>query len=478
MVQWPTRLWSRFRLLADLSISGQFLIVAGIVLCVTMAILGTWVTQQIKHSVLVTFAAQGASFMTVFLEPRVQEMGPNGQLSDERRRELDELFIGTPLGDTLVSIKIWREDGLVLYSTTKELIGQRFVSSDVRRASKGEIVAEYEDLISQESAYEQTLDMALIEVYAPLYRTGTDTVLAVGEIYENADALEAELSISQMVTWLVVCLTALFMLAVLYLIVRRGASTIARQRTELSKRVTEARQLATQNADLRDVADRARLEASAANEQFLGRIGSDIHDGPIQMLTLTMLKLTMGIRKLRDPGRPGPVPEDEIESAIATTEDALAELRNISTGLSLPQIRDASLEEVVRLAIFRHQDATGETVEYRPQPLPETVNQAVKTCVYRVIQEGLTNASKHALGAAKTVSVASTSTNVTIEIGDDGPGMQASGGIDDGRTHLGLAGMRNRVAALQGTLTIESSPETGTRIIVTVPLGSALDAAS
>lgn len=440
-----------------------------------MAILGSWMTQQVKHSVLVTFAAQGASFMTVFLEPRVQEMDPNGQLSDERRRELDELFIGTPLGNTLVSIKIWREDGLVLYSTTKDLIGQRFVSTDVRRAARGEIVAEYEDLVSAESAHEQTLDMALIEVYAPLYRTGTDTVLAVGEIYENADALEAELSTSERITWVVVCLTALFMLAVLYLIVRRGASTIARQRSELRDHVTEARQLAAQNADLRDLADHARLSASAANEQFLGRIGSDIHDGPIQMLTLTMLKLTMSMRKLRDPGRPGAAPEDEIENAVSITEEALTELRNISTGLSLPEIHEATLDDAVRLAIFRHQDTTGERVEYHALPLPETVNQAVKTCVYRVIQEGLTNASKHAPGASKTVSVASTDTFLTVQIADNGPGILPTEGADDGRAHLGLAGMRNRVAALQGTLVIESSRETGTRIIVTVPLGNVVE---
>lgn len=317
--------------------------------------------------------------------------------------------------------------------------------------------------------------MALIEVYAPLYRTGSDTVLAVGEIYENADALAAELSSSQMVTWLVVCATALVMLALLYLIVRRGASTIARQRAELGEHIAEARQLAAQNANLRNIADRARLSASAANEQFLGRIGSDIHDGPIQMLTLAMLKLTMSIRKLRNPTRPGPQPEDEIESAVTITEDALKELRNISTGLSLPEIRDASLGDAIKLAIFRHEDTTGEKVVYGAKDLPETVNQAVKTCVYRVIQEGLTNANKYAPGATKTVSVSSNDRDVTVEIADDGPGMLSGDGADEGRAKLGLAGMRNRVAALQGTLSIESNAEIGTRIAVTMPLEGALE---
>jgi signal transduction histidine kinase len=469
LVPWPTRLWSKFRFLEDLSISSQFLLAAGIVLCITMAVLGSWVTQQVKHSVLVTSAAQGASFMRGFLEPRVQDIGPDGQLSEERRQELDALFIGTPLGNTLVSIKIWREDGLVLYSTTRDLIGQRFVSTDVQRAAHGEIVAEYEDLVSRESAYEQTLDMSLIEVYAPLYHTGTDRVLAVGEIYENADALATELQSSQMTTWLVVCLTTVFMLAALYLIVRRGAWTIARQRSELGQHITEARQLAAQNAELRIVADRARLIASEANEQFLGRIGSDIHDGPIQMLTLAMLKLSMSARKLRDPSRPGPPPEQEIESTVSITEDALKDLRNISSGLSLPEITSASLEETVRLAILRHEDLTGETVEYQPAPLPHTVNKATKTCVYRVVQEGLTNASKHAPGAAKAVEVTATEMALTIRITDCGPGMPGEGG-SGGRARLGLAGMRNRVEALQGTVAIDSSPAQGTRVVVTLPL--------
>lgn len=470
MVGWVTRLWSKLTGGADPSISTQFLIVAGIVLCVTMAVLGTWVNNQVKQSVLVTSGAQAHNFMTGFLEPRVQDLLPDGFMPEERQQELDRLFIGTALGTTFVSIKIWRPDGTVIYSTTKDLIGESFVSTDVALAASGEIVAEYEDLISQESAHEQTLDMALIEVYAPLYDAGTRDVVAVGEIYENADALAAELLRSQVTTWIVVALTTLFMLAVLYLIVRRGASTIALQRAELAQRVSEAQRLARQNADLRVVADRSRRSASEANEQFLGRLGSDIHDGPIQLLTLATLRLTSVVRNLKAKRTDGPSALEQIDGSVAITQDALAELRNISTGLSLPEIHQLSLDEAARMAIFRHEDLTGEKVEYTPSPLPSNVNEALKICVYRVIQEGLTNATKHAPGVYKQVAVSAINGDLVVEVVDLGPGMLQVDTDQHGRSHLGLAGMRNRVGALKGSIAIESGAGRGTRVIVRLPL--------
>lgn len=460
----------RFGRLSELSISGQFFVAATIVLCLAMAVLGTWLNEQIKHSVLVTSGAQGASFMTGFLEPLIQEIEVDGKLSIERQRQLDDLFIGTPLGDTLVSIKIWREDGLVLYSTTKSLIGQQFVSSDVSKAANGEIVAEYEDLISAESAAEQALDMALIEVYAPLFRTGTDHVLAVGEIYENADALSAELRTSRIIAWLVVAATTLFMLAVLYLIVRRGASTIAAQRSELRQRYTEARRLATQNEELRLIADHARLSASESNEQFLGRIGSDIHDGPIQLLTLAMLKLTMIVRKLGSVGRSSFSISTEIEKAIEITEGALGELRDISSGLSLPEIAGLSLEEAVHLAVSRHQDLTGEKIDYTSSPIHAPVGDATKMCVYRVVQEGLNNATKYAPGAYKAVSVAAANSCINVVISDNGPGVSQQEAARDARSRLGQAGMRNRVGALKGSIAFQSGGAEGTRILVSLPI--------
>lgn len=456
----------------DLSFSSQFLIAATVVLFVAMAVLGSWITEQIKQSVLETSGAQGAQFMAGFLEPHVQELEAGGELSEEAHRTLDARFIGTPVGDSVISIKIWRPDGTVIYSTNKELIGQKFVSTDVTRAAGGEVIAEYEDLVSQESAYEQSLNVALIEVYGPLYRQGTKEVLAVGEIYENADALAAELNISRLRTWIVVCLTTMLMLAVLYFIVRRGDITIVAQRSELRQHVQEARQLAHQNEELRLAAEKARLDASEANEQLLDRIGSDLHDGPIQLLTLLTLKLSnrniaKHISEL--PRELAPL----VDSLRTIAGDAITELRNLSAGLSLPEIGGLSLTEAMQSAVSHHEDITGDRVSVAFRDLPEHITEATKICAYRVIQEGLNNAYKHAKESTKSVVAFAERDRLTIEVRDSGAksATPVAGGV--GRQKLGLTAMRNRVGALKGTVSVSTDAVKGTVVIAVLPIDSA-----
>lgn len=454
---------------SSLSFSSQFLVAAALVLFVAMAVLGSWITEQIKQSVLETSGAQGGQFMAGFLEPHVQELETDGELSEEAHRTLDALFIGTPVGDSVVSIKIWRADGTVIYSTNKDLIGQKFVSTDVAKAAAGEIIAEYEDLVSQESAYEQSLDVALIEVYGPLYRQGSKEVLAVGEIYENANALAAELNISRSRTWMVVCLTTMLMLAVLYFIVRRGDMTIVAQRSELRQHVQDARQLAQQNEELRLVAEKARLDASEANEQLLDRIGSDLHDGPIQLLTLLTLKLSnRNISKYVKEMPEGLPPL--VASIRNIAGDAITELRNLSTGLSLPEIGGLSLREALQSAVSHHEDVTGDRVAVSFGDLPLHITEATKICAYRVIQEGLNNAYKHAKESAKSVVASASGDVLTIEVRDRGAkaSKPVAGGV--GRQKMGLTAMRNRVGALKGTVSVTTDEVEGTVVVAMLPV--------
>lgn len=453
----------------ELSFSSQFLIAAALVLFVAMAVLGTWITEQIKLSVLETSGAQGAQFMAGFIEPYVQELEPDGTLSQASHDALDRIFIGTPVGDSVISIKIWKADGTVIYSTTKSLIGQQFVSSDVALAAEGEVMAEYEDLVSQESAYEQSLGVALIEVYGPLYRAGTNEVLAVGEIYENADALAAELGVSRLRTWLVVCLTTLMMLAVLYFIVFRGDRIIVAQRAELRQLVADAQKMAAQNEDLRLLAEKARLDASEANEQLLDRIGSDLHDGPIQLLTLLTLKLSSK-NVARHVGTPSSELIQFVDSVRQIGGDAINELRTISSGLSLPEIGGMTLEKALRSAVSNHEDITGDKITFVCHHLPDNVSEATKTCAYRVVQEGLNNAYKHAKESKKSVSARIESDTLVLDVEDSGGEQKGQPTEGVGRQKLGLTAMRNRVGSLKGSVTIETDQRTGTHIVVRLPL--------
>lgn len=453
-----------------LSLSTQFLIVAGGVLCNAMAIMGGWITTEISTATLKSAAVSSSVFMELFLEPNVQNLAPDGILPTPARQRLDGVLLDTPLGDRLVSVKIWRNDGTIVYSTHPDVLGQTFPSPEVTRASRGEVVAQYNQLNEHDAAFERATGLPLVEVYAPLHRVGTDEVIAVGEYYENARWFGEQLQRAQTATWLVVGGTTAGMLGILFLIVMRGSSLIASQRDELRQRMSEASSMASQNEELRVVADKARLEASEANEQLLARIGSDLHDGPIQLVSLLMLKLSAAQRAL-SPHRGGnTAPAPEGPGLVQITGDVLTELRNISTGLSLPEIDRISLKEALELAVFRHEDMTGVRAECQIGDLPNTVSLALKTCAYRVVQEALSNAFKHA-GEGNTIVAASVSAgSLLLSVTDFGPGISVEEKVVGGRQKLGIAGIRNRVGALKGSLAIESVDGGGTRISVALPL--------
>lgn len=458
------------------SLSTQFLAASAVVLCLSMAVLGTWVNHQITRSVLATSGADGAAFMRGMLEQYVQRMEPDGTLHPDDVAALDRLFVGTVLGDNVVSVKLWINDGtrtatIVYSSMAKDTVGERHVSADVLRASRGRLVSEFEDMTSKESLYEQSLDMPLIEIYSPLYRTGTAEVVAVGEIYEDASILAQQLRKGMLLTWVIVCATTILMIAVLHLIVRRGSRLIDEQQAALNAKVREAEQMASQNHALRLEADRTRLDANEANEELLGRIGLDIHDGPIQLLALLRLRLDEAVENLargRRSQEPVTAELGEIGDKLSAIVD---ELRALSVGLVLPEIGALSVRETIELAVYRHEQLTGTEVRFECRDMPETVPDPLKTCIYRIVQESLSNSFKHAGGHGQQVAAIAEDGLLKLDIRDEGSPAAAAGGRHEETVKLGQRGIRNRVAAFGGTLTIEPRSAHGTRVSVAIPLG-------
>lgn len=463
--------------LLGLSLSMQFMAAAAVVLCVSMAVLGSWVNNQITRSVLATSGAAAVGFMRAFIEPLLHDLDTYDELPPHVHRALDGLLAeGEPILSSIVTVKIWRPDGKVLYvNKPKSLIGQSFVSTDMARAASGEVVAEFEDMTSEESAYEQTLGLPLIEVYAPL-RDPSGKVIAVGEIYENASELGVQLKVSEFRTWIFVCFTTVVMLGFLYLIVRRGNGLIELQSSELQARYRESVALAKINQDLRVEADRARLDANAANEELIGRIGLDLHDGPIQLLSLLMLRLG----RLRQSSMS---PEEKANAAAIQelTSSVIQELRELSAGLVLPEIRETGLEEAIRHAAERHENLTGTTVAVELGPLPADLSDALKICIYRIIQESLNNSFKHAGGKGQRVSAREEEGRILLTISDSGEGPVEQVRQSAVGAKLGMHSIRNRVATFGGELNIHSD-RNGTTVSAELPIaaqpaaGSALPA--
>jgi signal transduction histidine kinase len=455
---------------SETSLSGQFLTVAALVVGVAMIVLANWAGERIQTSATRSAAEAGAIFLQGFLEPYIQEMPENGPLPVEIQARLDKVLVSGDLQERFVFMKIWSLNGALLYTSKKNIPPGEVAEEEIRTAASGNLATGFEEMSESLIGVPPADDMTLLEVYAPLYRTGTNQIIAVGEFYQSASALIKERSETRDATWFMVAAIATFMVGALYLIVSRGSLTIARQRTVLERQISEASELAVQNNALRKVAEKALVDASEANEHFLSSIGSDLHDGPIQTLSLLMLSLQFG----RDGEKIEPAEtgdgQPEVTSSIVLAKSLYAELRDISTGLVLPGIATTSLRRIVEIAVSRHEQATGTNVHCAVRRLPPEPLPALKICCYRVIQEGLSNAFRHAGGKGQRVEVSADDRQLTIVVSDRGPGIQTDGDGSPSTSRMGLVGMQNRIKALNGTLVVRARPRHGTQLIVTLPL--------
>jgi signal transduction histidine kinase len=157
----------------------------------------------------------------------------------------------------------------------------------------------------------------------------------------------------------------------------------------------------------------------------------------------------------------------EIEAVASLGAEAHAELRAVIDGLAPPDLEAAGLAESLRrYAVLAGRAHRVPVVFAAPCDLP-VLRAGVDAALYRVAQEALHNALRHA-GASRisvTLSLSSRPRSVVLEVADDGHGFV----VDAPSAGLGLASMRERAAAAGGSLTIESGA--GTRVRMTVPSG-------
>jgi signal transduction histidine kinase len=102
---------------------------------------------------------------------------------------------------------------------------------------------------------------------------------------------------------------------------------------------------------------------------------------------------------------------------------------------------------------------------------PQRMPAEIETAIYRIVQEALTNIVRHASARSVSVLVEERNGHLLAVVEDDGRGFDPDGKTGD--RHLGLVGMRERAELLDGKLTVESSPESGTSIYVEIPLKEA-----
>ncbi|MBY5840467.1 sensor histidine kinase [Rhizobium leguminosarum] len=441
------------------SLASQFFIAGGFISIAAMFVVGFFVSHLIEETVIHNSGAATALYVDSVIAPLLPDMQTESLLDEASAQALDETLGQGALGKRLVSFKLWRSDGTILYSNEKELVGRTFAVSDkLQRAFAGSLVARYQIASDPESDKERALGKPLMEIYNPVLQPWSGQAVAVLEFYETAEGLGDSLAHARLRSWgAVAALTATFFL-VLSVLVFRGSRTIEAQRKDLKERVTELSALLAENRGLQRRLQRASQRAAALNETYLRSIGADLHDGPAQHIAYASLRLDSDV--LINASTQPEAREKELAWIRSSLAEAMTEIRNICRGLVLPHIEKSSITEIVTRVVEAHQHKTETPVETiveedGPEPPP-----AVKICIYRFIQEALNNAYRHGGGVQQAVKAVSRDGHVRIEVSDHGDGFDPT---EVRPTSLGLVGLRERVDSLGGSFDIKTG-EGGTTV--------------
>lgn len=450
------------RAMRTLSLSQRFLIAAVLVVAIAMGGLGNWIGVYLQQGITNGVADTAAASIDSLIAQQLGEVAPGQSPTAEDREKLDAAFaLGNDANSTrLLQIRIRTLDGGTFYEATSGF-ANTIADGDGKFAAAlaGEVSAHIVDVTVAPVGPIPGFPLTVLEIFTPLRRPGTAEIFAVAELYYSARSVIELRDKAQRDVWVLVGLFGLVVVGALYLLVDRASRTIASQRERLASNLAASRRLSDENRALHDASEQLRLNANFSNESLLAQVGSDIHDGPIQLLTLIILKLS----RLTKSGSTAP----ELTTTIQLATETMEELRNISTGLVLPELADLDLDETLSLAITRHEELTGTAVSRNLGDLSRAANVAAKICAYRVIQEALSNAFRHGGGIDQRVS-ASVSDNVLMLEISNAAG-KSVGGATDGR--LGLRGMRFRVESLGGTLDVDVDNTTMATVRAAIPLG-------
>jgi two-component system, NarL family, sensor kinase len=239
-------------------------------------------------------------------------------------------------------------------------------------------------------------------------------------------------------------------------------NALQRKQAEAASRESE-RMLRQNESDLRGLAGRLIY----AQEEERRRLARELHDDLAQRLTVFAIDVGRLGQQLM--GSPAPVQEAlrEMQNSIVRISE---DVHSLSRQLHPSILDDLGLIKAVEAECARFSRREGIDVVFNHENFPRVIPKDVSLSLYRIIQEGLRNISKHACAEHITVSLKGLDHNVLLSVQDDGIGFDWAEVKEN--PGLGFSSMRERARLIHGELSIQSQPEKGTVITLRVPLNS------
>ena len=446
--------------LGRMSLVNEFLLLSGIILLFGALVIGWWINHEIEQQVLDNSLKTTAIFVDSTVAPHLWELSDLSQITDMQKKHLDQLLKSNIRSGEFVAFHIAKPDGTLVYSSLDIPPGTDMRTPGMQVALGGQVFSEETQQIDFAPASAQ-FPKNMIETYFPVHdETGTK-IIAIASFYQSLDLLRQSILEAQLQGWVVVGIATFLMYVLLFGLMRRGNDTIERQKLDL--------------AESRQQIQRAAVSAAEVNEAAMRRLGADLHDGPAQDLGIALMRmepLRQAVDQLQT-GQGTPDPEVmafDLNLIHTALQSSLQEIRNMAGGLRLPDLKTLDTAGTIRKAATDYSRKTGRQVTVQgPEELAG--NEALKSAVYRIVQETLNNGHLHGGPTVQEVAFNADGDRLNLSISDNGNGFDPQHVFErTGRRQLGLAGLQERAEILGGHMSITSAPGEGTTVEATLPL--------
>lgn len=395
---------------------------------------GFWAARTVATGEAVHQAEQATELLAAaVIEPAL----PAGLIDgDPAAIDAVDAVVGTSvLSDRIVAVKIWRDDGTVLYSDDLEGMGTQFaLGADQQEVfSTGTSHAALSDLSEEENADQSDFEQ-LLEVYVAIEDPEGRRLLF--ETYQATDGIDA---------------TTQRILRAFAPVVLGGLLLFGAVQALLSWRLARRLQAS------QDERERLLAQSLAASDHERRTIAADLHDGVVQDL----VGVTYSLDSLAaDDTRHA----HELTAAATSTRRSVRSLRSLLVEIYPPNLGQVGLAAAVADLV-----AAGPSdveVEIRIDP-SIALSEGTQEAVYRAIREALSNVRRHARATHAVVELAHAEPDrLALTVTDDGTGFDPAA-VEPG--HVGLRLLTDLAHSRGGTLTVDSTPGSGTTVRMVVP---------
>ncbi len=448
------------------------------VFCVGLvALMGYFVSVQVTQAHRHTAATATLAHVRAVLTPHVVALGTVRGQNDELSAHLDAAFSDSLFTETGLEVSVVRRDGTVVYSNrTGGTASQRLMTGTLAAAFSTSLQGDvppvkhwFTDAALNPQAYLE-ITVPLAEAAEAADAEAADAAPAlVAQVHRRTQDIDQETMPVIWGVWITSGLLSVLVVVFFLWLIRRGTEPMA----GLSHAPSP---LGGRESDLK------HAQATALSELLQRRIAADLHDGPLQTIAFSALKIEMLSEDLAlDPSK---VDRRALDVVVDALRQGMTELRQIASDALTPAVECMVVNDVVNECVARFSKTTGFEVDVRTHSAAKTgalvVSSAVKVTLFRTLQEALSNAGKHADGRGIGVTCALGVGGVQLVVSDSGPVMRGDERGADGAiyqqldsvpdVHMGLRLMRERLLLLGGTLTLGPNPGGGCVLSAFIPL--------